>query len=169
MARIEIQSSGSGDDVQYTVFPQGTYELQVASVDLTNSQKGNQQLTVRCEIAEGDYEGRKITLWLSLLPQAAWRVKGFVKALGVDYDENDDGTISFDTDDCVGTYCRAQAKIREFNGKEKNDWEQFAPSKLTDAPAASTQAAPAPKAAPAPQAQPAPSPAPTERRSRRLA
>lgn len=167
MARIEVQTTGSSNDIQYTVFPQGTYELQVSAIDLTNSAKGNQQLTVRCVIADGDYADKKITLWLSLLPQAAWRVEAFVKALGVDYEKGDDGLVSFETDDCIGVYFRANAKVREFNGKERNDWEQFAPSTLTDAAPAPVAAPQAAKAAPAPQAQP--QPATVERRSRRLA
>lgn len=161
MARIEFQSSASNEEVTYAPLPQGTYDLVVNDVTQGTSSKGNAQLQVRCEIAAGEYSGKKITLWLSLLDSATWRLSAFVKATGVEYEDGPGGQISFDTDDVVGAYFSASTKIREYNGREKNEWENFAPSKLSQPKAAPAKAAPA---APAPQAQPQG----VERRARRL-
>jgi len=158
MARIEFTSSSS-EEVTYAPIPQGTYDLTVTDITQGTSSKGNPQLQVRCEIASGEYSGKKITLWLSLLESATWRLAAFVKAVGVDYEDGPGGQISFDTDDVVGAYFSASTKIREYNGKDKNEWESFAPSKLSQ-PAAKASA-------PAPQAQPQPQ-AGVERRARRL-
>jgi hypothetical protein len=160
MARIEFTSSSS-EEVTYAPIPQGTYDLTVTDITQGTSSKGNPQLQVRCEIAQGEYSGKKITLWLSLLESATWRLSAFVKATGIDYEDGPGGQISFDTDDVVGAYFSASTKIREYNGKDKNEWESFAPSKLSQ-PAAPRAAASV--AAPAPQAQPQG----VERRARRL-
>jgi hypothetical protein len=153
------------DDGGFTPLPEGVYDIQVLDGKQTTSKQQNPQIELQCEIAHGEFTGRKFRLWYSLLPQAAWKLRDMLDAIGVEYTEHD-GKLRFDLDEVIGGFIRATATPGEYQGKPKNDWTKEEPSPLSNKAPAPADAAPAPAAAPAAAAKPAAAFAPRTGRSR---
>lgn len=169
------QSTGGGG---FTIYPAGTYTLQIDAVEETKSKAGNPQLKVSCHIADGgQYDGEKVTLWYPLLPQAGFRLRALIeatipdKAEFIETDENDArgnpiAEIDFDTDDLIGEQFVADAKVGQNDkGGDRNDWvnERPLPGSAADLAAQATDEGAgdegAEDAAPVEEEEPAPAPA----------
>jgi hypothetical protein len=146
MAILEFDNSE--DKGTFTPLPEGTYDLQIMVVEQGTSQKGNPQLKISCEVASGEKEGRKVTLWYSLVKNSAWKLKRLLVATGAPFEENDAGKLRFDTDDLVERFFTVDASVgvNPVSGKPKNDFDAERPSAMG--------AAPVPAVAPAPAAIP---------------
>ena len=143
MAILEFDNSE--DKGTFTPLPEGTYDLQIMAVEQGTSQKGNPQLKISCEVASGEKEGRKVTMWYSLVKQSAWKLKRLLVATGAPYEESDGGKLRFDTDDLVERFFTVDASIstNPVSNKLKNDFDAERPSVLgVEAAAAPVQAAP---------------------------
>jgi hypothetical protein len=142
MAILEFDNSE--DKGTFTPLPEGTYDLQIMAVEQGTSQKGNPQLKISCEVASGEKEGRKVTLWYSLVKQSAWKLKRLLVATGAPYEESDGGKLRFDTDDLVERFFTVDASIstNPVSNKLKNDFDAERPSVLGTEPPAPVQAAP---------------------------
>ena len=142
MAILEFDNSE--DKGTFTPLPEGTYDLQIMAVEQGTSQKGNPQLKISCEVASGEKEGRKVTMWYSLVKQSAWKLKRLLVATGAPYEEGDSGKLRFDTDDLVERFFTVDASIstNPVSNKLKNDFDAERPSVLGTEPPAPVQAAP---------------------------
>ena len=109
MAILEFDNSE--DKGTFTPLPEGTYDLQIMVVEQGTSQKGNPQLKISCEVASGEKEGRKVTLWYSLVKNSAWKLKRLLVATGAPFEENDAGKLRFDTDDLVERFYTVDASV----------------------------------------------------------
>lgn len=132
MALINFSNS---EDKGYSPLPEGSYDLEILSVEQKVSQAGNPQLEINTEVAGGEHEGRKVRLWYSLTPQSAWKLKKLVVATHTPHEvvgSDRDGQISFDTDDLIGGIFVATAVpgINPKSGKAKVDFNDERPSKL---------------------------------------
>lgn len=148
-----VAGQGGGKRIE-----EGSYELEVVS----------------CEIQEGSDSGEPYLKWVykvvndckskggqvfdntSLQPQALWRLRGILDALGV---ETEDGEFELLPDDYVGLSLNGEVENEEYDGKDRarlvrfgdevevsdSDEEDEAP-----APKAKAKAEPAPKAKAAP-------------------
>ena len=149
MAILEFDNSEDKGGA-FTPLPEGTYDLQIMAVEQGTSQKGKPQLKISCEVASGEKEGRKVTLWYSLVKNSAWKLKRLLVATGAPFEESDAGKLRFDTDDLIERFFTVDASIgtNPVSGKLKNDFDAERPSQMGVA------------AAPAPAARTAPQPAP---------
>lgn len=155
------------------LIPEGTHVVRISAADFSKAQTGSDQLEV--EFENGDGATRKG--WFSLVPQALWKVKGFLEAIGI----SADGRIKLNTKNLIGKYCKIVVEpdkndstrfiITKYLKAESNNTvapQMYAPAApLTYDPAMMAPAGPAapvqPIAQPAPVAQqpttPAPAPA----------
>lgn len=78
----------------YNNLGEGTHNVKVASAEFSKAGTGSDQLTLRFE----DGNGATKMAWLSLVPQALWKVKQFLEAIGIDAS----GRLRLDTRSLVG-------------------------------------------------------------------
>jgi hypothetical protein len=136
MPRIAFQGTQGGG---FVPFPDGTYQLQVDSVEEKMSSKGKPQLLIKCIIMSDDqYNGKKTTLFYSLDPAAGWRLRNLCEAIIpdefelVETGEKDDNgraiaACEFDTDDLIGKEFLCDCTTRLFNGENRNNWQNERP------------------------------------------
>lgn len=133
MAEIEFKASeGTG----WEALPRGAYNLRIVKGEARTSTKGNPQLMVECTVNDGPHESKKCTLWLPLTDKGGFRMRELLEAAIPDeYDETDTGKTTdegtpimkyrFDTDDLVDTVFTADCTIREYDGKDQNDFSNL--------------------------------------------
>lgn len=100
--------------------PDGRYAAKLLEVDqLEGKESGEPYLEVTWEITSHKCQGRKIKFDnYSLQPQALWRLKGMLEALGVNVV---DGAMDIDWDDLIKD---EEECILEIVGKEGNDGDR---------------------------------------------
>jgi len=106
MPELSLDFSGVPD---YKPIPQGDYVVEVIEVDgPKRSNAGNNMLQLTMEIAEGDFQGRKLGRYFLLLEgDALWRTKkDLAVLLGIDEEAE---SARFDPADLMGT--RAMAYV----------------------------------------------------------
>jgi hypothetical protein len=149
MPKIEVKMTESEG---WKPLPKGTYECIIDNVVETLSSKNNPQLKITGHVMNHpQYNDKKITLFLPMVPKAAFRVSELIDATEIDCDEqeltgekDDEGNdikfnLSFDTDDLVGATFKADVEVREYNGKDSNDFRNLRPIKDKERPATATQ------------------------------
>lgn len=133
MARI---SYTKGEGSQFQPYPEGTYDIQIGSAEQGTSKSGNPQLTVKGEIVDGEYAGKKVTIWYSLLPQSTWKLDALFDALGIqpqetgELDENGKPIMACDTDELLQRTVRYNCTQRTYEGRVNNNWDKEAISPL---------------------------------------
>lgn len=182
MARIAFDStSGNTGGGGWQPLPAGDYTVQFDAVEQTVSKQNNPQLQLSGHVVDGPHDGHKLKIWMSLVPQAAFRLEMLLAAaLPADsYEQLDTGEVSvrkvggqeveepiysysFDTDDLVGAQVIYAVTEGEYNGRKKNEFDS--PRAVTVAPAKAAVGRPVapsrpvalpPQRAAAPAAQPA--------------
>lgn len=180
MARIEI----TGGESTYSLLPDGTYDLQIDAAEIKQAKSsGNNQLQLSCHVVDGPHDGKKCTVFYSLVEKSGWKTKLLLEAVGIEFDQEEttleDGKpgfkLGFDTDDLLGGYVRYDVGNRKHDGKDRNSFNNEAVSPMTqfEDGAAPTPgnggAAAATAAAAAPVAQAAQAAAAAPQRRRRVA
>lgn len=91
----------------------GTYVAEIASAEEKESSEGNPMVLVKWKV-----KGKNVTLFdnLSLLPQALWRLKTMLEAIGV---EVPDSAMDVDLDDLEGQSCKLEVTNETYEGKER--------------------------------------------------
>lgn len=69
--------------------PDGTYEAEITSADIEESSAGNPMIVAKWKILKGKFKGTTIFDNISLTPQALWKLKTLLEALGIDAQEED--------------------------------------------------------------------------------
>lgn len=108
------------------LIPEGTHVVRISAADFSKAQTGSDQLEV--EFENGDGATRKG--WFSLVPQALWKVKGFLEAIGI----SADGRIKLNTKNLIGKYCKIVVE------PDKNDSTRFIITKYLKAESNNTVA-----------------------------
>lgn len=112
--------------VRDSVISEGIYTLRVTGADIEESRStpGAHNLVVQSQvISEGEYQGRNAFDNFSLQPQALWRLKEFITAVG--------GPVSasgFQTEDLLGRTYRATCSHQEYEGRARARWTKYARS-----------------------------------------
>jgi len=121
MAELSIDFSSVPD---YKPIPQGDYVVEVIEVvGPTKSNAGNDMLTLTMEIAEGDFQGRKLGKYFLMLQpaDALWRTK---KDLGVLLDIDEDSkSAKFDPADLMGARALAYVANEIWKVEDGGDGE----------------------------------------------
>lgn len=101
----------------FEVLPEGLYEGKVAKVELRTSKAGDSQyLNFEWDVIDEDGKSRKIWDIASLKPQALWKLKQIMEALGM----STSGSIDLDPEEFVGQSATLQIAIDVYEGKERN-------------------------------------------------
>lgn len=104
--------------------PDGRYPAIVAVVEEKTSAKDKPYISWQFEIAEGEYKGRKMFNNTSLQPQALWKVKETIVALGIPIKGN---KIKINDNDLIGLTCDLMIGQREWEGQMRNEVRQVLP------------------------------------------
>lgn len=82
----------------YSLIPLGTHMVKVKDAEFKKAQTGSDQLEINFEA----FDGATRKAWFSLVPQALWKVKQVLEALGVSCE----GKIRLNTKTLVGKTCQ---------------------------------------------------------------
>ena len=106
----------SGVETSRKTIPEGVYTLVVDSATQKNSQGGNPMIVFEFSVAEGKYQGSKLYENCSLQPQALFKLKSVLIALGLDIPNK---AFDLDLKDLIGMTCEADVGHEVYEGKKK--------------------------------------------------
>ena len=137
MAKIQYKANkGSG----FKMPPAGTYDFEIVDVkDEKPDNDGNMRIYLQLKIAEGDQQGSDVRMYCTLSAERGWMLRNVLQACLVDYEENDGGEgepyeVSFDTDDLIGRFFRADLTIytNPNTGKKSPNFNEIQVSPLQE-------------------------------------
>lgn len=96
--------------------PEGTYEVVVNSVEQKKSREGNPMISFEFEVAEGKHKGAKLFENCSLQPQALFKLKSVLLALGFDIP---DEAFDLDLKELIGLTCEVEVGHEVYEGKKR--------------------------------------------------
>ena len=106
----------SGVETSRKTIPEGVYTLVVDSATQKSSQGGNPMIVFEFSVAEGKYQGSKLYENCSLQPQALFKLKSVLIALGLDIPNK---AFDLDLKDLIGMTCEAEVGHEVYEGKKK--------------------------------------------------
>lgn len=111
---------------EFPTMPIGVYPVRVdEKPEVAPSKKsGEPQVNFVFNVIDPDFEGMKLFLHCSLQPQALWKLRKALNALGV---ETPDGPIKLNLGDLLGREALAQVTQEEYKGKIKNALSELLP------------------------------------------
>lgn len=69
--------------------PDGEYQAEITSAEVEEAKSGNDMIVVKWKITEGKFKGTVLYDNVSLVPQALWKMKTLLEAIGIDPQEED--------------------------------------------------------------------------------
>ena len=106
----------SGVEVSRKAIPEGTYEVVVNEAKTANSREGNPMIAFEFEVAEGANKGAKLYENCSLQPQALFKLKSVLLALGMDIPNK---AFDLNLRDLVGLTCEVEVGHEVYEGKKR--------------------------------------------------
>lgn len=106
----------SGVEVSRKAIPEGTYEVVVNEATQKNSRDGNPMIAFEFEVAEGAHKGSKLYENCSLQPQALFKLKSVLLALGMDIPNK---AFDLNLRDLVGLTCEVEVGHEVYEGKKR--------------------------------------------------
>ena len=106
----------SGVEVSRKAIPEGTYEVVVNEATQKNSRDGNPIIAFEFEVAEGAHKGAKLYENCSLQPQALFKLKSVLLALGMDIPNK---AFDLNLRDLVGLTCEVEVGHEVYEGKKR--------------------------------------------------
>lgn len=106
----------SGVETSRKTLPEGVYTLVVDSATQKSSQGGNPMIAFEFSVAEGKYQGSKLYENCSLQPQALFKLKSVLIALGLDIPNK---AFDLDLKNLIGMTCEADVGHEVYEGKKK--------------------------------------------------
>lgn len=103
-------------EISRKAIPEGTYAVVVNKAELTKSREGNNMIKMEFEVTEGPHKGAKLFENCSLQPQALFKLKSVMLALGMNIPE---GSFDLDTNDLVGLNCEVEVGHETYEGKKR--------------------------------------------------
>ena len=119
----------SGVEVSRRAIPEGTYAVVVNKAELTKSREGNNMIKMEFEVTEGPHKGAKLFENCSLQPQALFKLKSVMLALGMNIPE---GSFDLDTNDLVGLNCEVEVGHETYEGKKRARILEYINAEETD-------------------------------------
>ena len=120
MARKSRESSVnidlSGVEVSRKVIPEGTYQVVVNEAKMGKSKEDKPKVAFEFEVSEGPNKGFKLFENCSLQPQALFKLKSLLMALGVDIP---DGAFDLNLKDLIGLTCEVEVGHEVYEGKKR--------------------------------------------------
>jgi hypothetical protein len=87
---------------------------------------------------DGEYAGKRATVWYSLLPNSTWKLDRLIDALRIkrqptgEFGPDGKEILAFDPDDLIERVVRYTVKQREYQGKVNNDFSDERQSPLDE-------------------------------------
>ena len=106
----------SGVEASRKAIPEGTYEVVVNEATQKNSRDGNPMIAFEFEVAEGAHKGAKLYENCSLQPQALFKLKSVLLALGMDIPNK---AFDLNLRDLVGLTCEVEVGHEGYEGKKR--------------------------------------------------
>lgn len=106
----------SGVEVARKAIPEGTYEVVVNQVEQKKSRDGNPMISFEFEVADGAHKGAKLYENCSLQPQALFKLKSVLIALGLEIPNK---AFDLDLNDLVGLSCEVEVGHETYEGKKR--------------------------------------------------
>jgi hypothetical protein len=107
----------TGVEVNSFDVPDGPYVFNVAAVTQKKSQESGQfYLSWELKVDDGPYKGRKVWDNTSLQPQALWKLRGMLEAMGMDIE---DGEFEIDLEEMQGQLVGGEVVNEKYQGKDK--------------------------------------------------
>ena len=106
----------SGVEASRKAIPEGTYEVVVNEVTQKDSRDGNPMIAFEFEVTEGANKGAKLYENCSLQPQALFKLKSVLLALGMDIPNK---AFDLNLRDLVGLTCEVEVGHEVYEGKKR--------------------------------------------------
>ena len=106
----------SGVETSRKAIPEGTYEVVVNEATQKDSRDGNPMIAFEFEVTEGAHKGAKLYENCSLQPQALFKLKSVLLALGLDIPNK---AFDLNLRDLVGLTCEVEVGHEVYEGKKR--------------------------------------------------
>ena len=106
----------SGVETSRKAIPEGTYEVVVNEAIQKDSRDGNPMIAFEFEVTEGAHKGAKLYENCSLQPQALFKLKSVLLALGMDIPNK---AFDLNLRDLVGLTCEVEVGHEVYEGKKR--------------------------------------------------
>jgi hypothetical protein len=106
----------SGVEASRKAIPEGTYEVVVNEATQKDSRDGNPMIAFEFEVAEGAHKGTKLYENCSLQPQALFKLKSVLLALGMNIPNK---AFDLNLRDLVGLTCEVEVGHEVYEGKKR--------------------------------------------------
>lgn len=106
----------SGVEASRKAIPEGTYEVVVNEATQKDSRDGNPMIAFEFEVAEGAHKGAKLYENCSLQPQALFKLKSVLLALGMDIPNK---AFDLNLRDLVGLTCEVEVGHEVYESKKR--------------------------------------------------
>lgn len=106
----------SGVEASRKTIPEGTYEVVVNEAIQKDSRDGNPMIAFEFEVTEGAHKGAKLYENCSLQPQALFKLKSVLLALGMDIPNK---AFDLNLRDLVGLTCEVEVGHEVYEGKKR--------------------------------------------------
>lgn len=106
----------SGVEASRKAIPEGTYEVVVNHVEQKNSRDGNPMISFEFEVSDGTHKGAKLYENCSLQPQALFKLKSVLLALGLDIPNK---AFDLNLKELIGLTCEVEVGHETYEGKKR--------------------------------------------------
>lgn len=106
----------SGVEASRKAIPEGTYEVVVNEANQKSSRDGNPMISFEFEVTEGAHKGAKLYENCSLQPQALFKLKSVLLALGMDIPNK---AFDLNLRDLIGLTCEVEVGHEVYEGKKR--------------------------------------------------
>ena len=106
----------SGVEASRKAIPEGTYGVVVNGATQKDSRDGNPMIAFEFEVTEGAHKGAKLYENCSLQPQALFKLKSVLMALGMDIPNK---AFDLNPRDLVGLTCEVEVGHEVYEGKKR--------------------------------------------------
>ena len=106
----------SGVESSRKTIPEGTYTLTVNAANQKNSSHNNPMIAFEFEVADGPYKGAPLYENCSLQPQALFKLKSVLEALGFEIPNK---AFDLNLRDLIGLTCEVEVGHEVYEGKKR--------------------------------------------------
>ena len=106
----------SGVESSRKTIPEGTYTLTVNAANQKNSSNNNPMIVFEFEVADGPYKGAPLYENCSLQPQALFKLKSVLEALGFEIPNK---AFDLNLRDLIGLTCEVEVGHEVYEGKKR--------------------------------------------------
>ena len=119
----------SGVESSRKTIPEGTYTLTVNAANQKNSSNNNPMIAFEFEVADGPYKGVPLYENCSLQPQALFKLKSVLEALGFEIPNK---AFDLNLRDLIGLTCEVEVGHEVYEGKKRAQILEYLTPDLDD-------------------------------------